>query len=150
MLREENDALKRAAKLPSKNANAKPESLVGTAKEFSPADLNGELALHLDYIDITGTKVRRLRKEWNGTYLDFFSKIAAKLLEDPADRVIRSYVEEVLSTELLIEQATLDESEFQSVKLKLVSFGVTELNKAGNNLRWSLTENGKGLMMKLH
>ena len=91
------------------------------------------------------------RRTWNGTYRTLFSLFGAKLVEEPTDTTIRAYIEKVLTEQTHGSiNVSVSESSFQSMKMTFVTLGVIELTKPDNLVCWSLTGNGRALLMKLH
>ncbi|MFM0227091.1 DUF4062 domain-containing protein [Paraburkholderia dipogonis] len=144
----ENAHLKETAR----TARAEPSLLPGGMSEFSESKLDVPLELRFSYVRELEYSMPEIgRSSWTGTYLGIFSLIAAKLLEEPSDSAVQVYLDKILR-ELLpaYETVSVQEADFQSMKMKLAAAGAVELKKIGNALCWTLTQNGKALLMKLH
>jgi hypothetical protein len=149
-LRHENGALREEVKRTQVISKKSGATLSTSQDKFSESALDAPLELHLKSQRVVAKSVYKSDKTWSGTYLRMFSLIAAKLLEEPYDPTVRGYIRTIMQSELAVDTVELDETEFQSLKLKLVALGVVELKKVPAHLTWLLTENGKALMMKLH
>lgn len=144
-LRSENEALKAA----TLNANAQPGLLPRFTGSFSESGLDLQLQLEIS-VNMEGAYETH-RRTWNGTYRTMFSLIGARLLEEPADHAVHIYINKVLRDQTRGSLGvTVSEVSFQSMKMKFVTLGVIELTKTDKALCWSLTDNAKVLLMKLH
>ncbi|EDT41772.1 DUF4062 domain-containing protein [Burkholderia ambifaria] len=147
-LQAENERLKAMAQ----TAKAEPALLSGSSGGLSEERLDVSLALRFSYVQESEYAMPETGFDtWKVTYLSVFSLIAAKLLEEPSDSAVQAYLDKVLNQQLIVyEVVHIQEADFQAMKMKFVALGAVELRKIGNALCWTLTENGKGLLMKLH
>ncbi len=131
---------------------AEPSLLPGGASNFSESRLDVPLELHIECLSVNQYGMTDIgRSSWKGSYVAVFSMIAAKLLEEPADGEVQAYLDKVLTEQLpAYERVNVQEADFQAMKMKFVALGVLELKKIGKALCWTLTDNGKALLMKLH
>jgi nucleoside 2-deoxyribosyltransferase len=148
VLQDENARLKATAQ----TVKAEPSLLPGGASNFSESRLDVPLELHIECLNVNQYGMPDIgRSSWKGSYIAVFSMIAAKLLEEPADGEVQAYLDKVLREQLpAYERVNVQEADFQAMKMKFVTLGVLELKKIGKVLCWTLTDNGKALLMKLH
>lgn len=119
--------------------------------DFSESSLDAPLQLEITVdMDMPDDYVSH-RRVWTGTYRTMFAIIGAKLLDEPSDGAVQTYVDKVLKEQTPGSLGvTVLESSFQSMKMKLATLGVIELHKTTQALCWRLTVNGRALLLKLH
>jgi hypothetical protein len=150
-LRAYSDELKQhLGRVQAMSANGQHGLLPRYTSDFSESKLDAPLDLEITVDNAVGYASNR--RVWSTTYLAMFSMIGAKLLAEPADASVQSYINKLLKETMQGALAVkVSEQSYQSLKLKLMALGVTDLKKPEHGaLCWSLTQNGKALLVKIH
>jgi hypothetical protein len=150
-LRRREELLVRVAAAEAEAAKSQFSLLPHFTGGFSESSLDAQFQLEFSVDMDIDHNYQTHRRTWNGTYRTMFSVIGASLLEEPDDRSVHAYIEKVLREQTNGSlSVSVSEISFQSMKMKFATLGVVELTKPDKAVCWSLTANGRTLLMKLH
>ncbi|MCX4146766.1 MULTISPECIES: DUF4062 domain-containing protein [Paraburkholderia] len=118
--------------------------------DFSEKSLDAEVKLHLE-VDILAQGMIGARHQWVTTYREILTMIGPSLLSEPFEASVHAYLGKLLRERMPhFDSIKMLESSFQELKMKLAGFGVVNLTSDDRKIRWTLTENGKSLLVKVH
>lgn len=135
-----------------RDASADETTIATFSADFSESKLDASLQLRISFVgeDAYGTPSTG-RSAWSGTYASIFALIGAKLFEEPSESDVQQHLNKVVQEAMpAYEHVGVNETDFQSLKMKLLTLGLINLTKSNNRLCWSLTTNGRALIAKLH
>jgi hypothetical protein len=77
--------------------------------------------------------------------------IGPYLLNEPFEASVHAYFSKLIRDRMpQFDRVQVLESSFQELKMKLAGFGIVNLTRDDRKMRWTLTENSKNLLVKVH
>ncbi|MFM0202203.1 DUF4062 domain-containing protein [Paraburkholderia fungorum] len=144
-LRAENARLTEELKKPKAELTILPR----LTDEFSEKSLDAEIHLQLK-VDIYSQGTIGARNQWVTTYREILTIIGPSLLTQPFEATVHAYLDRLIKDRQGYDSVEVLESSFQELKMKLAGFGAVNLTRDDRKIRWTLSENGKNLLVKAH
>jgi hypothetical protein len=142
-LRAQNEVLK-------KNQRNLPSGLSAADAngDASSVDLKEMLTLKFSYRLYSGLTLQEKHDVWTGSYESVFVMIGPKLLDEPSDSAVQTYLNAMVAEKRNVQNLQVAESDYQLLKLKLVKLGAIELRRDGPTINWILTGAGKSRLLQ--